>query len=46
MIGDGSLKAQVHVVEGIENAGQAMIDMLQGASLGKTVVRIAHDPTA
>jgi NADPH-dependent curcumin reductase CurA len=43
MIGDGRLRSKEHVVEGIENAGLAMIDMLAGRNFGKTVVRIAGD---
>lgn len=44
MIRDGRLKSKEYVVEGIENAGRAMIDMLAGRNFGKTVVRIADDP--
>jgi NADPH-dependent curcumin reductase CurA len=35
------LKSGEQVFEGVENAGLAMIDMLAGRSLGKTVVSIA-----
>ncbi len=45
MIRDGRMKSAEYVVDGIENAGRAMIDMLSGRNLGKTVVRIADDPT-
>lgn len=41
----GVFKPKIHLVEGIENAGRAMIDMLSGRSFGKTVVRVARDPT-
>jgi len=44
MIRDGRFKSKEFVVEGIENAGLAMIDMLEGRNFGKTVVRIADDP--
>jgi NADPH-dependent curcumin reductase len=43
MIRDGRLRSKEHVVDGIENAGAAMISMLSGQSLGKTVVRISDD---
>jgi NADPH-dependent curcumin reductase CurA len=46
MIRDGRFKSLEHVVDGMEHAGRAMVDMLSGASLGKTVIRIAPDPTA
>ena len=44
MIRDGRLKSREYIVEGIENAGAAMIDMLEGRNFGKTVVRIASEP--
>ena len=44
MIRDGRLTSKEYVVEGIENAGRAMIDMLSGRNFGKTVVRIADAP--
>jgi NADPH-dependent curcumin reductase CurA len=44
MIRAGQIRSKEHVVEGIENAGRAMIDMLEGRTFGKTVVRIAEDP--
>lgn len=43
MIRDGRFKSKEYVVDGIENAGRAMIDMLEGRNFGKTVVRIADD---
>ena len=46
MIRDGRLKSKEYVVEGIENAGRAMIAMLSGRNFGKTVVRIADGPGA
>ena len=45
MIGDGRFKHKEYIVAGIDNAGRAMIDMLEGRNFGKTVVRIADDPT-
>lgn len=44
-IADGSLKTKEHIVEGIENAGSALGDMMEGRNFGKVVVRIADDPT-
>lgn len=44
MIRDGRFRSKEYVVEGLENAGRAMIDMLEGRNFGKTVVRIADDP--
>ncbi|WP_293903183.1 NADP-dependent oxidoreductase [Phenylobacterium sp.] len=44
LIRDGRLVSREYVVDGIENAGRAMIDMLSGRNFGKTVVRIADPP--
>ena len=44
MIRDGRLTSKEYIVEGIENAGRAMIDMLSGRNFGKTVVHIAGAP--
>lgn len=46
LIGSGRLKTREHVVDGIDKAGGALIDMLAGRTFGKTVVRIADDPAA
>jgi NADPH-dependent curcumin reductase CurA len=40
-IKDGKLKYAVNVVEGLENAPDAFIGMLNGANTGKQVVKIA-----
>ena len=45
MIKAGRFILKDYIVEGLENAGGAMIDMMQGRNFGKTVVRIADDPT-
>ncbi|MDO8703828.1 MAG: NADP-dependent oxidoreductase [Sulfuricaulis sp.] len=37
----GALKAPVHVVNGLENAPQALIDLLAGRNLGKMMVRVS-----
>ena len=38
---DGRLKAPVQVVQGLEGAPQALIDLLDGRNLGKMMVRVA-----
>ncbi len=43
MIREGRFKTREYVVTGLENAGRAMIDMLEGRNFGKTVVRITDD---
>jgi len=40
---EGKLKYRESVAEGIENAPQAFVDMLQGKNFGKQVVRLADD---
>lgn len=40
---DGKIKYRESVAEGIENAPQAFVDMLQGKNFGKQVVRLADD---
>lgn len=46
MVGDGRLRYRETVVEGIEHAVQALLDVLGGGRhLGKMVVRVAPDPT-
>ena len=45
MIQDGRFRHKEYIVEGLDNAGRAMIDMMEGRNLGKTVVRITDDPT-
>lgn len=46
LIREGRFRTLEHIVEGIEHGGRAMIEMLEGRSLGKTVVQIADDPVA
>jgi hypothetical protein len=41
----GELQARETVVDGLENAPSAFLDMLRGANTGKMVVRLAPDPT-
>ncbi|KFA61718.1 hypothetical protein S40285_03465 [Stachybotrys chlorohalonatus IBT 40285] len=39
-LADGSFKAKLHVVEGIDKAGEAFVEMLKGGNLGKAVLKI------
>ncbi|KAK7431298.1 hypothetical protein QQZ08_002069 [Neonectria magnoliae] len=39
-LADGSIKAKLHVTEGIENAPQGFVDMLTGKNFGKAVLKI------
>jgi NADPH-dependent curcumin reductase CurA len=41
----GRIKYTEHVTQGLENTPKAFIEMLQGANLGKAVVKVA-DPSA
>jgi len=41
--GAGQLKCREQVADGIENAPQAFIDMLQGANIGKQLVRLCPE---
>ena len=41
-ISDGKLKYRETVVEGIENAAQAFIDMLKGGNTGKQIVQLSE----
>jgi len=40
---ENKIKTQEHIVHGLENTGQAWVDMLQGRTTGKTVV-VVSDP--
>jgi NADPH-dependent curcumin reductase CurA len=40
---DGSLKAKFHFTEGIDNAAEGFVEMLQGKNVGKAILKIA-DP--
>ena len=39
----GEIKFREDIVDGLENAPQAFIGLLQGRNFGKLVVRVAHD---
>jgi NADPH-dependent curcumin reductase CurA len=43
MIRQGRFKHREYIVDGIENAGRAMIDMMEGRNFGKTVVHIGDE---
>ena len=40
---DGKIKFREDVIDGLENAPQAFIDLLEGKNFGKLVVRVARD---
>jgi NADPH-dependent curcumin reductase CurA len=44
-LASGAVKARETVVEGIENAPAAFLDLLGGAHIGKMLVRLAPEPT-
>lgn len=37
---DGSVKAKLHVTEGIDNAAEGFVGMLQGKNFGKAVLKV------
>lgn len=43
LIKDGSFRLKDYIVEGLENAGNALIDMMEGRNFGKTVVRVSAE---
>ena len=43
MVGDGRVKYREDVAEGLENAPQAFLDMLDGGNFGKQLVKIAEE---
>lgn len=40
---DGKLKFREHIVDGLENAPQAFIGLLEGKNFGKLIIRVAPD---
>lgn len=38
---EGSLKASMHVVKGIEKGPEGLVDMLEGRNFGKTVLEVS-----
>jgi len=45
LVRDGRLRFREDVVEGLENAPQALIGMLEGRNFGKLLVQVTPDPT-
>ena len=45
LFSEGKLKTEEHVIQGLENADKAWVEMLQKGHLGKTVVWVS-DPDA
>ncbi len=43
LLREGKIRFREHVYEGLENAPQALIDLLEGRSFGKVLVRVAPD---
>lgn len=39
-LADGSFKAKLHVTEGIDNAAEGFVGMLQGDNFGKAILKI------
>jgi len=44
-VGTGQIKVFEDIVEGLENAPQALIGLLAGDNKGKRMVRVAPDPS-
>ncbi|QKX59664.1 uncharacterized protein TRUGW13939_06804 [Talaromyces rugulosus] len=42
-LAEGSIKSKEHIVDGMDKAPEALVAMLEGKSLGKTIVKVA-DP--
>ena len=43
-VADGSLRYREDVVDGLENAPEALAGMLRGRNFGKLLVRVGPDP--
>ena len=42
-VASGEIKYKEHVVRGLENAGEALLDVLKGGNFGKSVVIVADE---
>lgn len=40
-LAEGSVKAKLHVTEGIDNAAEGLVGMFEGKNFGKAVLKIA-----
>ncbi len=45
LVGNGAIKVKESVAEGLENAPEAFMQLLQGGNFGKQLVRVGPDPT-
>ena len=44
LVADGTIRYRETVVDGIENAPQAFIGLLEGENIGKMLVRVGPEP--
>ena len=44
-IRDGRVKYREDIVDGLENAPDAFMGLLEGRNFGKLIVRVGEDPT-
>lgn len=42
LVSEGKIKTKEHIIEGLGNAPQGFVDMLEGNNFGKTVVKVAN----
>ena len=45
LVGSGALKYREDIVEGIDNAPEAFIGLLQGRNFGKLIIKLGAGPT-
>ena len=41
-IADGSFKPQLHIVEGIDRAGEGLLELYKGENFGKSILQVAE----